>query len=287
MPAHQFGQEVDLGIDLPPEYDVVVDGEAIQVVERGHGISATSPRIASPSGHAEARVDLPRHDGASRLPGGSDPPAVGKRIGGMTTEPHVNRSVHERRRRALGLGAPRRAPGAGRDPPQLSASASSRPPRPARVGPGVDEALEVARRHRLAEVVALHLVAALALEERQLCDGLDALGAGPHAQAVAETDHGAHDRVGIGPGLERGDERAIDLDLVERELLQVAQARVAGAEVVHGDVHAKVLELAQRGHRRVGVLEQDALGDLELETLGREARVRERAAARRRPDRAA
>ena len=40
-------------------------------------------------------------------------------------------------------------------------------------------------------------------------------------------------------------ERAVDLDLVERIAVQVAEARVAGAEIVERDAHAHLLQLAE------------------------------------------
>ena len=71
-------------------------------------------------------------------------------------------------------------------------------------------------------------------------------------------------------------EGAVDLDLVERERAQVAQRRVAGAEIVHGDAHAEFPQPMQ-GLQRLGVLlQQHALGDLHLQPLGRQARSRQR-----------
>ena len=69
-------------------------------------------------------------------------------------------------------------------------------------------------------------------------------------------------------------EGAIDLDLVEREGAQIAQARIAGAEIVHRDAHAEAAQLMQ--HREIGVVlgEQHRFGDLELEPLRRRARSR-------------
>ena len=46
------------------------------------------------------------------------------------------------------------------------------------------------------------------------------------------------------------DERAVDLDLVERETAQVAERGIAGAEVVHRNAHAQLAQLVQdRQHR--------------------------------------
>ena len=74
------------------------------------------------------------------------------------------------------------------------------------------------------------------------------------------------------------DEAAVDLDLVERERAQVAEARIAGAEIVHRDAHAERGELLeQRAHPGL-VVQQHRFGDLELEPLGRRGpAVRQRA----------
>ena len=77
------------------------------------------------------------------------------------------------------------------------------------------------------------------------------------------------------------DERAVDLDLVEREGPQVGERRIAGAEIVHGDAHAEVLQLAQRGQRAVQVADQRRFGDFEFQPMRREARS---AAESRAPD---
>ena len=65
------------------------------------------------------------------------------------------------------------------------------------------------------------------------------------------------------------DEAAVDLDLVEREALQIAQRRIAGAEIVERDAHADGAELMQDGKRRLVVADQHGFGDLELEPAGR------------------
>ena len=64
------------------------------------------------------------------------------------------------------------------------------------------------------------------------------------------------------------------------QLAQVAERRVAGAEVVDGEAHAERLQRLELLARRVDVVEQHALGELERESRGVEAR-RLRARARR------
>ena len=64
------------------------------------------------------------------------------------------------------------------------------------------------------------------------------------------------------------DERAVDLQSLDREPMQVAERRVAGAEVVEHEPDALVLEVAQRLVQSLGLLEQHALGQLQLQHVG-------------------
>ncbi len=61
--------------------------------------------------------------------------------------------------------------------------------------------------------------------------------------------------------------RAVDLDLLDREAGEIGEARIAGAEIVHGDRYAELVEAGERVQHRVGVLQDDAFGDLELEPV--------------------
>ena len=75
-----------------------------------------------------------------------------------------------------------------------------------------------------------------------------------------------------------GDERAVDLQRVDRELLQVGERGVAGAEVVDRDARRRRSQLAQqRRRRRLGVAHQRGLGDLER-SAGRPSRPERRSA---------
>ena len=67
------------------------------------------------------------------------------------------------------------------------------------------------------------------------------------------------------------DERAVDLDLVERETAQIAQRRIAGSEIVHRDPDAEAAKLVQNRQRRLAVLQQHRLGDLQFEPVRRKA----------------
>ena len=66
-------------------------------------------------------------------------------------------------------------------------------------------------------------------------------------------------------------ERLVDLDDVDREAAQVAQRRVARAEVVQGDADAQVADVTQRGGGQHRVGHQDRLGDFQDEPAGPDA----------------
>ena len=66
-------------------------------------------------------------------------------------------------------------------------------------------------------------------------------------------------------------EGAVDLEPVEREFLQIAEARKAGAEIVEHDADAERLDLQERVERALLVVQQDVLGDFELEAGRAEA----------------
>src|SRR5882757_5714709 len=96
-------------------------------------------------------------------------------------------------------------------------------------------------RERLADEIALHCVAAFFRQETELFLGFDTLGDDRHFEAMAEIDDGANDRRRLRVPSEIHDKRAIDLDLVERERLQIAERGIAGTEIVHRYPHAKPL----------------------------------------------
>ena len=66
------------------------------------------------------------------------------------------------------------------------------------------------------------------------------------------------------------DKGAVDLDLVERERLQIAQRGIAAAEIVHRDAHAERLEPAQQRQAALEILDQHAFGDFEFEPVRRQ-----------------
>ena len=73
--------------------------------------------------------------------------------------------------------------------------------------------------------------------------------------------------------LEVADEDPVDLDLLERESVQIRQRGIPGSEIVERDVDAEQLELAQDRYGAGEVVDQNAFGDLELEPVRPKARL--------------
>ena len=66
------------------------------------------------------------------------------------------------------------------------------------------------------------------------------------------------------------DEAPIDLQLVGRQLLQVHQAGIAGAEIVDGDAHADVGQFLQDQQAVLGIVHGGGFGDLQRQQCRRE-----------------
>jgi hypothetical protein len=91
------------------------------------------------------------------------------------------------------------------------------------------------RGRRLGEQVALHFIAGMVAEKGELVFRLHTLGGDRFAEAAAECDDRFDDGVSVGFGTDVTHERLVDFDAVKREVLEVAEAGIASAEVVDGD----------------------------------------------------
>src|SRR5437773_1770305 len=85
------------------------------------------------------------------------------------------------------------------------------------------------------------------------------------AQRAAQLDDGLAEHVRVADTLTAGDERAVDLELVDLERVQVAERRVAGAEVVDRQPKPERAQLADALDGLEPRRQQRALGDLEGE----------------------
>src|SRR6267378_6036336 len=96
---------------------------------------------------------------------------------------------------------------------------------------------------RSGEEIALHFVAAVQAQKGELGFGLDALGDDVQPEVLRKVDDRSRQRRVVGIGRYVADKRAVDLQGVDGEALEVAQARIAGAEVVHGQLDSRVLQV--------------------------------------------
>ena len=68
--------------------------------------------------------------------------------------------------------------------------------------------------------------------------GFDAFGHHLQLEVVREADDGQSDFSLVGIRRDIANESAIDLERIEREALQIGEARIAGPEIIDLDFHA-------------------------------------------------
>src|SRR6185312_13069400 len=91
--------------------------------------------------------------------------------------------------------------------------------------------------------IALNRLAPRRLQEDDLVLRLHAFGDRVHAERPRQADDGRNHGARTLVLLHAADERLVDLQLVEGEIDQVAEVRIAGAEIVHGDRNADLGKL--------------------------------------------
>ena len=128
--------------------------------------------------------------------------------------------------------------------------------------------LELVRRQRLAEIIALDFVTEIGVQEIELLRSFHAFGDDAQTQAVAERDDGLGNRRAVVVGDNVTNEGLIDFEAIDREAFEVTQAGLACAKIVDGQFDANVLERAQRGDEQLGVVHDQAFRQLKLEILG-------------------
>src|SRR6516165_5020948 len=135
------------------------------------------------------------------------------------------------------------------------------------LGRYAEQSFDVGGRLRRAEQVTLHLGAAEPAQQLALRLGLDAFGRRRHVERGGNVHHGLHDRRGtVGFG-NVADKAAVDLDLVEREALQIAERGIAGAEIVERDAYPDRTQLMQDRKGGLIVADQNRFGDLDLQSV--------------------
>jgi hypothetical protein len=127
------------------------------------------------------------------------------------------------------------------------------------------------QRHRPVEQIALHRRAAMLGQEARLLVALDAFRHHAQAEVAGHRQDRLHDRGAVGVVRRVAHEALVDLQLVQRHLLQVGQVRVAGAEVVDREADPERGQLAHAADGLADVLDQQAFGDFEDQLLRRRA----------------
>ena len=141
---------------------------------------------------------------------------------------------------------------------------------------------------RLRDVEALRLVAAEVTEPVERLPVLDAFGDDPETEVAAQLHGGPDDREVLDPVEHVRHERAVDLELLDRQPLQVGERGEPGPEVVDRQAHAEPRQAVQDGVGSTRVGDEEALGQLEPEERRRTPNRSRRPLTRPRggPDRA-
>ena len=123
------------------------------------------------------------------------------------------------------------------------------------------------RRHRPAEQIALRLGhRAVGADQFQLLVGLDAFDHNRHSKIGTEPRHAAQQRQRT-IAIDSFQEGTIDLHFLQREVMQIAQARITGAEVIQRYPHTDHVQLRQHIVGQLCVAQQRRFGDLDLEAV--------------------
>ena len=89
---------------------------------------------------------------------------------------------------------------------------------------------------------------------------LDTLGNHPQAQDVPESDDGGDDGLVLGIGAQPANEGSVDLQRVHGQMLQVAQRRIAGSEVINRQAQSDVAQLGFGMARMYAMLREEEGG---------------------------
>src|SRR5687767_11814416 len=119
---------------------------------------------------------------------------------------------------------------------------------------------------RMREQVALAVFATQHLKLLILFLGLDSFRDYFHTEVAGECRDCSHDGV-VAVGCEPGNKRAVDLQVVQWETVEITERRVACAEVVDTQLDAKRTQLLEHQRRSLSILHYHALRDLEFQAV--------------------
>lgn len=97
------------------------------------------------------------------------------------------------------------------------------------------------------------------------------LGDHLEVERARELDHRRHHRLVDRVDAEIADERAVDLQIVERQVLQVAERGQAAPEIVERELAAHAVQHADEALRMLDVRDDRVLGDFERKLVRRDA----------------
>src|SRR6478609_2622974 len=121
---------------------------------------------------------------------------------------------------------------------------------------GLQQFADRGTRQGHAEEIALNLVNTVFRRDQfELLVGFDTFDGNAQAQVGAQAGDATQQRQPAVIDFKSAQEGLVDLDFVQREGMQIAEARIAGAEVVERNANTKIVELTQRVTRARGVLQ--------------------------------
>jgi hypothetical protein len=125
-----------------------------------------------------------------------------------------------------------------------------------------------------AEEVALSFGALLGLKKCSLVLGFDALGDHQMFEALSHANDSSYNLRVIAACGDLLDERPIYLQYVNGKLTKIAQAGVAGAEVIHSKAYTHLFQIIKHANSGFSVIHENAFGKLEFKISGFESSFR-------------
>jgi hypothetical protein len=116
----------------------------------------------------------------------------------------------------------------------------------------------------------------MALSCSSCFSGFHALSHCPHAQAVRQTHDRFHQRAGVVRAVHPLHELPVDLQIIDRQFLQVAQRGITGPKVVEGNADAQTLQFPELPGGFPDILHDHALGNFQIQLRGLQAGLGQR-----------
>jgi hypothetical protein len=122
-------------------------------------------------------------------------------------------------------------------------------------------------------MVALEIADALRPQQRCILGVLDTFGHRSQTEALDETKKMVEKNSGLRPARQISNQRAIDLDDVDRQDLKMAQRGMAGAKIVDCDATPGMAQSVDKARRLRDVTQSRGFGDFDDEAAGEVAAV--------------